>query len=261
MQNHTAMLYSGGLDSFIAYYLLRKGEFKTGLSIDNAKLVYYNIGVDYQEKEHEAIRRQIQFMADMFSGVELHIRYYSRAVLAAYEDPKTKIIPFRNLQFVLWTMQNIASHVILNSTEGDTTHDKDEIFESRVNDLFNHLFADKGKTPKYYKNNRYVGVSMPLVGHTKIEYVRMYLDCGGPPEGLRLTRSCYSVEDTECGKCRSCVRKWIALEANGVVTDGLFKVDPERYARKREFLLKKRGYESDQTRAFLSERSKRKRKK
>ena len=46
-----------------------------------------------------------------------------------------------------------------------------------------------------------------------------YLKHGGSTEALLKTRSCYSDEDGECGKCRSCIRKFVALKLNGQETE------------------------------------------
>jgi 7-cyano-7-deazaguanine synthase in queuosine biosynthesis len=66
---------------------------------------------------------------------------------------------------------------------------------------------------------------------TKVELVKAYLDANGDPKVLLDSRSCYGGHEVECGVCRSCVRKYVALKLNGL--NPVFLTEPnleEAYA-------------------------------
>ena len=70
-------------------------------------------------------------------------------------------------------------------------------------------------------------LTIPYRDYTKTQLIGRYLKEGGSVSALLKTRSCYSSEEGECGKCRSCVRKYTALKLNG--QESLWINDPLNY--------------------------------
>ena len=72
------------------------------------------------------------------------------------------------------------------------------------------------------------GVVLPIKGYDKIQLIGEYLAEWEKREGsgqeqraraeqyLLDTVSCYHPTHIHCGHCKSCVRKWVALEMNGI---------------------------------------------
>jgi cytidine deaminase len=69
---------------------------------------------------------------------------------------------------------------------------------------------------------------MPFKEMTKTDLVRKYLDSGASVNDLLFKScSCYEGTNKPCGICRSCLRKYVALELNKVKTNGIFKNNPK----------------------------------
>ena len=80
-------------------------------------------------------------------------------------------------------------------------------------------------------------VVMPFKNMTKVEIVKYFLDKYWNPELLwEESRSCYLGNEKECGVCRSCLRKYVALKLNGIYTKGIFEFEPESKKIMEEFL-------------------------
>ncbi len=58
-----------------------------------------------------------------------------------------------------------------------------------------------------------IRICTPVIHHTKAQTVRLGADLGAP---LHLTWSCYSREDTPCGRCDSCVLRLRAFQNAGI---------------------------------------------
>ena len=115
-----------------------------------------------------------------------------------------------------------GDEMILVSTAGDTTNDKDQPFVENINNLFKHMFLNKLKNPSTSPDGAVL--TIPYRNLTKTQLIGLYLKTGGSVKALLKTRSCYSDKNGECGKCRSCIRKFVALKLNGLET--IWNEDP-----------------------------------
>jgi 7-cyano-7-deazaguanine synthase in queuosine biosynthesis len=71
-------------------------------------------------------------------------------------------------------------------------------------------------------------IEMPFKNLTKTQIVQRYLDFNGSVEDLKkYSRSCYKGGTKECGICRSCIRKAIALKLNNIEYKDIFENDPK----------------------------------
>jgi 7-cyano-7-deazaguanine synthase len=194
------LLCSSGIDSHSIQYLIKPDV-----------MVYFDTGQSLCKKEIQSIKSQ-----DYGDDVIVDSRFRLNDTVLDND-----IVPNRNAYFVLGGTY-YGDEIILNSTAGDTTHDKDEPFVEKINELIKHMFSNKDKNPSNSLNG--ATLTTPFIQLTKTQLVKKYLDEGGSSSSLLKTRSCYSDEDIECGKCRSCIRKYVALKLNGL--DSTWNVDP-----------------------------------
>lgn len=191
----TVFLYSGGMDSYVGAYLT-----------DADVLLHVDTGTGYGNVEKEKLTTP--------RGMENRLHQVSLRDLAQWERPDDLILPNRNAHLVL-AAGNYGNVIYLGATAGDRTNDKNEEFVGRINRLLAHLYAPQWWLP----GGKEVRVELPLKPYTKRQLVEQYLRRGGDAEALSEdTFSCYHPTDEgrECGGCKPCVRKWVALMANGI---------------------------------------------
>lgn len=176
------LLFSGGIDSYIAYHYLGKPP-----------TLYFNLNTRYSIKEMRVVKRLIPDTI-----IEKCIDFKDK------EDPITAFIPYRNLHLALLANQ-YSDTIVIAGVKDDRVNDKNEV----VFQKFSKLMSDM--------TNKKIMVMSPFWGSTKEQIVGWYLKNGGIKEALLSTISCYSSEDILfCGKCPACFRKWCALKANGI---------------------------------------------
>lgn len=195
------LLYSGGLDSFIADFL-----FKPDICL------YIDVKGRYSYME----------LANMMDPTNGKLVCEEMANLTKYERYDDLILPQRNAFFVLQAAFH-GEHIMLGATYGDRSSDKDVTFASEMEVLLNHIW----KPQHWLPNGREMKVDLPLKDFTKTELVRKYLDAGGDGQILANVVSCYNGSSVACGKCKPCARKWVALKLNGI--DAQFDTDPSKY--------------------------------
>lgn len=189
----SVLLYSGGMDSYIAAALLNPDI-----------LLHVDTGTHYGDVERSRLTPP--------SGMS--ITRASLRDLAAWENPTTKILPGRNLHLVLLGA-SFANRIWLGATAGDRTCDKDERFARLATDLLQHIYSPQWWLP----DGRPVVVELPIKRFTKRQLVRQYIEAGFPASDLAMnTFSCYfpSENGEPCAACKPCARKWVALTAEEV---------------------------------------------
>jgi 7-cyano-7-deazaguanine synthase in queuosine biosynthesis len=216
------LAFSGGMDS---YMLKRMHKFS------DAECVFVEMGT----REN---RREAGLLDKLFPDVQR-----VQLPLVQWELPN-KIIPFRNT-FLALTLAQLAPSLYFAFTAGDTTRDKDYVFKAEVEGMLNYFAGVPEKAP--FGDARYE-VHMPFKPYTKRELVRQFIDAGFSVEELRTrTVSCYEGTPVPCGECRSCVRKYVALAANGIKCEGWFYSDPRKQlsALLDESIRKNRKHETE----------------
>lgn len=197
----SVMLYSGGMDSLIMSHVF---------NVDVC--LYVDVGGQYSAKE-------IQSCGDY---KKLKIK---KLDIGEYELKDSLILPNRNAYFCL-----LASHygetIYLGATDGDRSTDKDEGFIERMESLLNHM-----NKPQHWTKGKTYKVLTPFMDQTKTEMVRLYLDTGGSIPKLLNSISCYNPYVKQCGICKPCARKWVALKNNGLGMEAskIFPIDPSMY--------------------------------
>lgn len=185
------LLYSQGLDSFIMSKLIPHDE---------------KLFIITGTKDNEVER-------DRISQSDFDVSILDLSFLAQFELAN-KIIPFRNMFFALAAAQ-YGSVILMASTKGDTTRDKDDVFGHLMSAMMSYFGMGSVDKVRYSGPCR---IELPFRQYTKRELVQMYLDTGFPREDLvRQSSSCYfPIDGQECGRCRSCLRKFTALALNGI---------------------------------------------
>ena len=179
------LLFSGGLDSFIAYHYLGKPQ-----------TVYFHLNTKYSAKELMVVKKLIPSTI-----VEVCIDFKSREVEGS------AFVPYRNLHLALLA-NKYSDTIIIAGLKDDVVNDKNE----KVFQQFSYLMSEMME--------RRIMVLSPFWDKTKAEVVKWFLENGGTNEELLSTISCYSdTMEKECHACRACLRKFYALAANGIHTE------------------------------------------
>lgn len=198
-QTRQILLFSAGLDSFPAWHYLGRPP-----------AVYFDIGHRYRAPELAAIAALAERCG---IGVEI-----SRELnLAAWEAPDA-IIPMRNVYFAMLAA-NRAPKIWCVGVRGDHVADKSPQAFAEISRLITRFTGSP------------VTLDSPFWQMTKTEVVAWYLAQGLPAGDLLLTYSC-SREDGDpvhCGRCSSCLRRWISLVNNDVTAE--FEHDPWTWDR------------------------------
>lgn len=180
------LLFSGGLDSVIGWWLLRPDE-----------CVYVTWCAPYEAAELRALERLRQLGGP-------HVRIVPGPTL-----PPPGLdghVPHRNLALLVAAAAACpdASTLLLGAVLGESSADKSGRFLRRAGAV---LTASEG---------RRVRVRAPLRRRLKRSWVKKYLAQGGPVELLAASVSCYSDAGEPCGACPACFRRWQALTGTGV---------------------------------------------
>lgn len=179
------LMFSGGLDSY---------TLKQIYNVPDNECLFVRMGTEENKMEEKHIKQY-------FPGVQITELSLSRFEL------KNKIIPFRN-HFLCLLAAQYGDDILFAFTAGDTTRDKDFTFKRQMEETMNYfaLSRDKVHFPGPYK------VRMPFKRLTKTQVVRSFLRHGFEGDDLIYKSiSCYNAKEIGCGKCRSCLRKYVAL--------------------------------------------------
>ncbi len=196
----SVLLFSGGMDSFIMAHLLKPDV-----------LLYVPHGQKYEEVERNAIYRLIRNnFIDKSNVVVASAGFESNILNLGRSERQDGIIPLRNL-YLLALAAQYGETLYIGAMHGDRTIDKSQEFLDRMADMLNLLYQDQ-----HWCEKRTFEVKAPYKLYTKTELVGEYLHQGGNQEALELSYSCYEGDTIPCWKCKSCVRKAVALINNGI---------------------------------------------
>lgn len=166
--------------------------------------VYYDIGEDYNKTEMQYLPK------DTIIDNSLNL---SGKIIDEF------ILPRRNAIFSLMCAE-YGDLVLLSTTSIDGISDASYEFILAMNNLLSVLEDERFHVKKSK-------VIAPYRHLTKVGLVRTYLQKGGSVDELQNnTWSCYSGGDIECGKCKSCLQKYVSFVLNGIDCSNSFKVNP-----------------------------------
>jgi len=183
-EDRRVLLFSGGLDSFIAWHYLNKPP-----------CVYFDIGLPVCQQEIRVIK-ELGIPVTIDTSVNLADREV---------EGVNKFIPGRNLYYAMLATK-YADKIYMAGLSDDNVNDKNK-----------GIFQEFSRTLSTL-NNKEIKVLSPFWEMTKADIVKWYLQNVGDTESLVKTGSCYELtEDSNyCGKCTCCFRKWVALWVNGI---------------------------------------------
>lgn len=193
------LLYSGGLDSFITAHMF-----------PNAKLLYINSKARYAHKEIRNVDiapRPVILLNNVLN-------------LSAWER-EDAIVPARNL-FLVALASLYGDEILLASTAGDNSTDKDTVFTEKSGELLTHIYDCS------HFSRGSIKVLAPTKKLTKKDLIQWYLSQYNDPDKLLKTISCYDEGEGHCGQCKACIRRWTAFEACGVETNN-YSVHPKYF--------------------------------
>jgi 7-cyano-7-deazaguanine synthase in queuosine biosynthesis len=183
--DNRVLLFSGGMDSFIAWHYLGK-----------PKCVYFDIGLPICKEEIRVIEEL---------GVPITIDT-SVNLVDREEEGDSKFIPSRNLYYAMLACK-YGDVIYMGGLKDDNVNDKNpDIFRD-----FSSLLT--------IMHNRTIQVKSPFWDMTKADIVKWYMkNVNDVTDALVETGSCYDLIEGRnyCGKCRCCFRKWVALWVNGI---------------------------------------------
>lgn len=198
------LLYSGGADSLIAYFWLKK----------RPTLLYVNLGHQYALKEIRAMNKlQCDFEIDYI----LEDDNWGRL----FEDPVTAHIPARNLLLTMYAAGFGANKIYLVAQKG----------EQGIPDRSPEFFKQTSEVLSFHFE-RDIEVINPFPDMYKSDMVKWFIDEVSADVALKMLRaslSCYQPGRGHCGQCGACFRKWVSLKVNGFDMSKWFEGDVAQY--------------------------------
>lgn len=193
------LLFGGGLDSYPAWHYLGRPP-----------ALYFDLGHRYRAQELAAV-------SALRTRCGMDVEISSELDLSRWEQPDA-IIPMRNIHLAMLAA-NRAETVWCVGVKGDATEDKSPAAFARISAFISGF------------TGRNIRMDSPFWEMTKTEIVRWYLSKGLPAEELLLTFSCSRDDgsDLHCGRCSSCLRRWMSLANNDV--DAPFESPPWQWDR------------------------------
>ncbi len=203
IRNQPVILFSGGLDSFCMYTKTKKEAERNNTPLP--LLVYFHLGLPENDKE-------LEFMKELELYKDIIVNYNFK--LADWKL-MNEVLPFRNVHLVLGGF-HYGSKIYLGATASSTNNDKSQEFATKLLDVAKMISINPEKNPEGLLQED-MEILLPFRNKSKTQFIKEYLDDGGSVSELIKTRSCYSGETSnsqECGKCASCMRKYVAFVNN-----------------------------------------------
>ena len=217
-KNKNILLFSGGLDSFIAWHYL-----------NYPPVLFMDAGQSYAKKELETV----EYFAQKYKNMKIEINISLN--LSRWEE-KNHYIPYRNVLFSM-IGSLYAPQIYLVGIKGDSVDDNNPTAAKLMSKFFINF--------NYNKN---IIITSPFYQKSKSQIVRWYLKQEFPVKELLRTRSCYDKDSQgQCGKCGSCFRRWVALENNNIKEE--YDSPPWEWAEVKTYIRKMKAGLYDKGRA------------
>ena len=176
------LLFSGGVDSFIAYHVL-KAEHQEIIPL------YVNYNGRYTDKELSVVQKLIP-------SCQINWRTFN---FSSFEYGKKAFIKNRNVYLAL-VASNYSNNIAMAGLKDDNVGDKcPKAFEA-MSMLLNTVNDDDVYT-----------VFSPFFFKEKIDIIEWYINNVGDIGLLTKTVSCYDEKYSYCGHCPACFRKFCAF--------------------------------------------------
>jgi 7-cyano-7-deazaguanine synthase len=205
------ILNSGGMDSYLLWYLFFKND-------EDCLNLFVDLGHKYATKERSAVvalgLRHDTFRVEGVQGPDI----------GGHEDA-SGIIPNRNGLLIMQAAM-YSEHIHLGVIADEINSDKSADFLSCM-----QLALNLANRKQYWRTrDSDYQIHTLLRPYTKSDLVHRYLSCGGKPEDLAVTISCYHPTERHCGDCPSCFKRWAALRNNRIEASHTWGSDPRAWA-------------------------------
>lgn len=213
--NDLTIMYSGGLDSLIAYnYAKYKGY--------NPLCLWVNMDHEYANKEKQAMYSVLD-MAEKDQKLKKYVPKIENLSIQGLIPLISKrltnqIIPSRNVMLATIGAM-FTGRVWINALAGEENgkeHDKSKRFFDDTSTLLSF-------TNEFFQNKTII--ESPFSDMTKSDTIFWALQHGIPKEILLATSSCYHGSEVKCGKCLTCYKRYTAFLLNGIDEQG-YNVNP-----------------------------------
>ncbi|MCK5020540.1 MAG: 7-cyano-7-deazaguanine synthase [Candidatus Peribacteraceae bacterium] len=237
------LLFSSGIDSFLADYVLTK----QGKQFSR---IYYNLNGIYNSIE-------LAFLVQLY-GFKGYFNVARHLNIDGLEDPDTLNVPNRNLLLATAVAGKYnADRVWINGVKDDRSTDQGSEFYTKASDILSFTMGTD------------IVVDSPLIEKEKAEWCKIFVEDGNNPETLLSnTYSCFSDTVTEnhgfkyfdvnrkeskeiysagCWACSACFRKasalayvdiYIPFQNDGLVQDYKDKVNRDDHPVRHESIQK-----------------------
>ncbi len=217
----TCLLYSGGVDSLIAWYMLDKPD-----------TLYVDLGHRYAWKEMKAMR-------SLPPKPLIKKSHYGNF----YEEDDAHI-PGRNLLLAMYAAAEGYDRISLVAQLGEQNiPDRSPEFFGRTSEILSFTFG----RPIQFVN---AGIGIHKSG--MVEWYLKWKGGLGPASDLLLAVSCYSGMGSRrdhCGQCPACLRKYVALTYNEVECEHIFEGDIKEWGRE-HYLPRLDEYDEERARVM-----------
>ncbi len=208
MKSQKVNLISGGLDSFVLWYLFCR----------DAKNVFVMINHKYQKKELKIVKELNECIPNF------NLIIHKGSDIGKFEDEKSGIIPNRNAELIL-SASEYGNHIYMGVLKNEINSDKSPEFIKAMTEVL-----DISNKKQYWTEGTKFKILTPTKKYTKTQLIQKYLKEGGNPELLNKTVSCYHSKYRQCGQCPSCFKRFIAYINNDLKFES--KNNPIEWAEK-----------------------------
>lgn len=227
MEESNVLLFSGGIDSYVGYFYLKKTY-----NLKELKTVYFDLGAPYNKREIKVVKKLIP---ETIIDESLKVGDTQRGVNA--------FIPYRNM-LIAMLCAKYGKRIWICGLKDDKVEDKNPAAFHKMQDCLNFISKPEDK----------IEIDSPFWEMTKADVVKWYMEnVDYTGKGLLNTISCYDGNEKTnyCGRCPSCFRKFNALKENGIdiefynqeMLDDYIKRAEQYEPRRRDSILKLEGYQ------------------
>jgi 7-cyano-7-deazaguanine synthase in queuosine biosynthesis len=234
--NKLSLMFSGGLDSYIAYFYAKSKGY-------DPLCLFVDMGQSNAKKEIQAIEKYKNEGTNSKTDYPwVQVINFKELVPLIQTRLTNQIIPSRNV--LLATIGSMFSPIVwINALDGEANgkeHDKSDKFFSDVSSLLS--FTNEFFQPK-------TTIESPFSNMSKAETISWALNNGIQKEKLLMTNSCYSETHNKCGKCLTCYKRYTAFLLNGIEEEG-YSTNPltSDYAKEMEIEIPKAHIAKDYSR-------------
>src|SRR5690625_4821487 len=126
------------------------------------------------------------------------------------DERQDAIIPLRNLYFLM-IASRYGDRIGLGVLDGEVKGVKSKEFAKTTEFLMDMCYQ-----PSYWRVGRKVRIEYPMSMYYKDVTIGEQFDRGAERHALLQTVSCYAGNELPCGVCSNCLKRFIAMQLNGI---------------------------------------------